>query len=398
MSRPTQNKKLVFITSRFPFSLEKGDKLRAYYQLRELNKYFEVHLISLSDNQVTDSDKKEIENIVSAVHVFYAPVWKQWLSAILSLFSNRPVQVGYFHHKNIQRKIDDLLQQIQPDHIFCQLIRVSEYVKNYRSCPKTIDYMDSLSKGLERRLDTLTFPLKYIFHLEHQRVLRYENYIFDYFDYHTIISEQDRKTIPNSKRNQIIVIPNGVNELFFKRIHQKEEYEIVFTGNMSYPPNVEAAKFIVNKILPSLEPNVRVLISGASPVREIQNMNSERVTVTGWVDDIRKSYVSGKIFVAPMFIGSGLQNKLLEAMATGRPCITSPMANNALKAIPNKEILLASDPDEFRIHIIDLLQNKEKYLQIAVNGQKFVRENYDWENCTAPLIEIIQSANKKDFS
>jgi len=393
LTKTSKDIKLVFITSRFPYSLEKGDKLRAYFQLRELNKYFEVHLVSLTENPISKSDKEEIQRIVHAVHIYYVPIWKQWLNATLSLFSKRPVQIGYFYHQNIYRKINDLLDHIKPDHIYCQLIRVSEYVKHYKGCQKTLDYMDCLSKGLERRLDILTFPSNFLFQMEYRRVLNYENEIFNYFNHHVIISEQDRNDIPHENRNKIWVIPNGVNDNFFNHLQQKEEFDLVFTGNMSYPPNVNAAKFIVNDILPCLNPEIKVLISGAAPVKEVKDLASNKVTVTGWVDDIRKSYSSGKIFVAPMFIGSGLQNKLLEAMASGRPCITSPLANNALKAIPDKEILLASNADEFRLQIMKLLHDKNLYNRIAENGLNFVKNNYNWQNITANLVEKIRSAS-----
>ena len=388
------NKQLVFITSRFPYPLEKGDKLRAFFQLKELAQQFDVHLICLTESPVSSESQAMVEPYVKSLHIFPISKWKKWIGAGLEIFGNRPIQVGYFHHRTIQKSINTLLTDLRPDHIYCQLIRAAEYVKNYHDCPKTIDYMDTLSKGIERRIDSAPIITKQMFQLEYKRLLRYENHIFDFFEFHTIISKQDRGHIPHHQRDTIQIIPNGVNELFFEPISSDRNYTIVFTGNMSYPPNIEAAKYIVHEILPLLEPSTSVLISGATPVKEVNELASEQVTITGWVDDIRESYTAGKLFIAPMFIGTGLQNKLLEAMASGTPCITTSLANNALGAKPDSEIIIANDAGEFQQAIRKLLTDEQHQEVLSKNAQRFVRETYTWKKCTEPLLMLLQRADQ----
>ena len=390
LSSSSPYKKLVIITSRFPYPLEKGDKLRAYFQIKELSKEFDIHLISLSEIPVSEDQLAQLKPFVKSTTVFQLTSLQKWLGAFFQLFGKRPIQVGYFHNWRIQQKINTLLSDIQPDHIYCQLIRVAEYVKNYHDCPKTIDYMDALSKGIERRVEKESFFKRWLFNLEYKRLVNYENSIFSYFEFHTIISEQDRQHIFHAQRQHIMVIPNGVNELFFEPYPFEKHFDIVFTGNMSYPPNVEAATYIVKEVLPSLPNSIRLLLSGATPTNEILALKSDRVEITGWVDDIRESYAQGKLFIAPMFIGTGLQNKLLEAMAMGLPCVTTTLANNALKAIPNESILIANSSEEFISKVNDLLSNQELYLRISENGKRFIETNYRWEECTKELIEIIK--------
>ena len=112
--------------------------------------------------------------------------------------------------------------------------------------------------------------------------------------------------------------------------------------------------------------------------------------ITGWVDDIRDSYAQGRIFIAPMFIGTGLQNKLLEAMAMGLPCITTTLANNALKATPDESILIADDKATFVHHVLRLLEQNDFYTKIATNGKQFIQTNYRWSECTKELVEILK--------
>ena len=105
----------------------------------------------------------------------------------------------------------------------------------------------------------------------------------------------------------------------------------------------------------------------------------EGVTVSGWVDDIRLSYCKGKVFVAPLFIGTGLQNKLLEAMSLSIPCITTSLVNNALGAKENKHLLIADTLETFCEKIRYLLDNQESAKEIALQGKEFIREKYNWK-------------------
>ncbi len=390
MHSSKKHKELVVITSRFPFPLEKGDKLRAYYQIKELSKHYNVHLISTTEHNISYEDRKELSQFCKSIHSYKIGKFEKWFGAGLTLFGESPIQIGYFYHRRIHRKIKKLLEQIEPDHIYCQLIRSAEYVKNYHDCPKTIDYMDALSKGVERRSEKAKGLVRLIFEKEFKRLLKYENAIFNYFEYHTIISEQDKNYIFHKERDKIRVIANGVDESFLHySTDSAEQRDILFTGNMSYPPNITASNYIVKEVLPLLEVTGTVTIAGANPSKEVEALKTDHVIITGFVEDIKEYYGSHKIFVAPMFLGTGLQNKLLEAMAIGIPCITTTLANNALQAKPDHEILIADDSEEFAHQIQKLLKNELLRQEIARNAKIFIKENYNWYNVSKELIELI---------
>ncbi len=216
--------------------------------------------------------------------------------------------------------------------------------------------------------------------------------IFDWFDHKTIISKPDRDFIPHPDKEKIEIVINGVDTDFFKPVETEKEYDLVFTGNMGYPPNVNAAMFLVNEILPIVRarrPEISVTLAGATPHPNVMALRSDKVNITGWVEDIRSCYAKAKIFIAPMQIGTGLQNKLLEAMAMKIPCITSNLANNALEAKSGIEILVGDRPEEFAAHILNLLENRELADQIAENGYQFVHRNYNWASATAILEKLM---------
>lgn len=383
---------LVVLLSRFPYPLEKGDKLRAYYQIKELSADFSISLIAISDKKIDPVSIQKLEEYCDAIHILPISKWSILFNLFFCVFSNKPFQVGYFYSFRGEKKIKQLLKTIQPKYIYCQLIRTTEYIKDYHECPKTIDYMDALSKGMERRISKANWYSKWLFQIEFKRLKLYERSIFDYFEHKTIITSQDRDFISHPDRKKIVCIPNGIDNSFFEAPEMEQIFDLVFIGNLSYAPNIEAVEYIAKEIL-ATNPTLTCLIAGATPNTSVQRIckNAPQITLLGWVEDIRTAYCKGKIFVAPMMIGTGMQNKLLEAMALGIPCVTTDLANNAILAKDHESILVANNSKEFKHAIQELLTDKELYAKISTNGKKLVLENYSWSIATSQLKKLILS-------
>lgn len=138
--------------------------------------------------------------------------------------------------------------------------------------------------------------------------------------------------------------------------------------------------------------NIDITICGTSPSKKLKNWNSDKYRITGNVDDIRLYYSTSFAFIAPMFLGTGLQNKILEALSMGLPCITTSLANLSIQAKPNVEILIADSKNEFISHIQNLLSNKELYIQLSENGRKFITDKFDWNKINEKLVETINKS------
>lgn len=391
--------KIGVLLSRFPYPLEKGDKLRAFYQIKELSKNHEIYLCALHVGKTRNIEIEKLKPYCKEIKIIKLTRISIFQNLVYSLvFSKLPLQVAYFFNRREKQQIIQFFDEMKIEHLYCQLIRVAEYVKDYHRIPKTLDYMDALSRGMMRRLEVSPFYLKPFIRIETTRLKRYEHFIFPVFENTTIISEQDRDYIVHADNQEIAIIPNGVDQSFFHQIETAEKkFELLFTGNMSYPPNVDTVEYLCQKVMPSLVkkyPHIKLVIAGANPSNKVKNLKSKSVEVTGWVDDIRTYYASAKVFVAPLKIGSGLQNKLLEAMAMRIPCITSPLANNALKAVDEESILIGKNTTEICSHIQFLLENENEANRIAENGYQFVCRNYNWESSTARLEALILAAKK----
>lgn len=383
--------KLFVLLSRVPYPLEKGDKLRAFNQIKELSNNHEIYLCAFNDTKLHPEAKQILSAYCKEIHIFPISKWSIFLNVLRFFFMGKPLQCGYFYNRNIHKKIRKLINSIQPDHVYSQLIRTSEYVKD-STIKKTLDYQDAFSKGFFRMMKTSPFWIRWFLLLEHKRLVAYEKKIFSYFDYKTIITEIDRSYIQHPEADKITVVPNGVDFSIFKSIQVEKKYDLLFTGNFSYPPNIDAAVYLVNEIFPIVRekyPTINIVLCGANPAEKVLDLQQENVLVTGWVDDISEYYALSRVFIAPMRLGTGLQNKLLEAMAMQLPCITSALASNPLHAENKKEIMVCNNTSEFA-HAIDvLLSQPTLYQEISSNGYKFVNEHYTWESTTAILEKLI---------
>lgn len=382
-------KKIMFFTSRIPYPLEKGDKLRAYHQIKHLSKHSDIVLCCISSSPIQQRAQEELSKYTSAIHVYTTNKLSTLLNMFVAWLTGNPFQVGYFFNTGADLFFRQKIAEEEPDHIFVQLIRMAEYVLKEKKIPKSLDYMDTFSKGMERRWLKAKGIKKMIFKWEYKRLQKYEQKVFSLFNHTYIISGQDQAAFSFPEKEQIKVSVNGVDQAFFKPDPFAEKhYDIVFTGNMSYPPNINAALYIGRKIVPELVkdfPNLKVLIAGATPTNAVKVLENEYIHVSGWLDDIRDAYNEAKVFFAPLEIGTGLQNKLLEAMSMQLPCVTSKLANNALGAKDGVEVLEGEHQTEYLALLKSLLTNEILANSIAMSGKRFIIGKYDWNRVVDKL-------------
>ena len=385
--------KLVVLTSRIPYPLEKGDKLRIFHQIKHLAKSHEICLICLNESS-EEIDTSVLEELVTELHIVPLAKWKIPFRLFFAIFHNLPFQVEYFLERKNKKKIEAIIQEFNPNHIYCQLIRTAEYVKDLFQFDKTLDYMDAFSAAAMRRAKTEKGFRKLFWKIENERVKKYERSIYDYFNQHSIITEQDRNLLAIPSNKKISIVPNGVDTGHFENSHVSKKYDIVFAGNMNYPPNIAAAIFLVEEILPKLKsqfPNVTVLIAGANPSTEVLNLATESITVSGWMNDIREAYCESRVFVAPMFIGAGMQNKILEAMSSELPVITTTLAAEAFKEKNLSKVLEANSSFEFAKAIQYYLLNEGAQISDGKKNRIYVEEKYSWKIRNLKLEQCISN-------
>lgn len=388
--------KILYLTSRFPYPLEKGDKLRAYEFIKQLGQKHEVILFALNEEPVTQDQLSQLKPFCSRIYFEVISKFNSYFNLLKNILGYLPFSVVYFKRYSAHARIRALISEHQPDHIICHLIRMSEYVKNETQIPKTLDYMDAFGIGMARLKDRSTWHVRFFAAMEQRRLERYEKAIYEHFNNHIIISEQDKQYISSAHDGHIHVVPNGVDFDFFKPLPSaQKKYDLLFAGNMNYAPNIETVLFIHDKVLPLLRqdfPEIKFVIAGDKPEARVKELASNTVTVTGWVDDIRPYFYDSKLLFAPMQISIGLQNKILQAMAMQTPCVISHLANNAIHAVPGEHAMVASSPEQYAAAIRQLLTNEQQRSAMASKAYQFVKEHFDWQTIVGQFEKTITTA------
>ena len=393
--------KILVVLPRFPWPLDKGDKLRAYHQVVELSKRHEIYLFAVSHRRVEPEQVEALEPYCREIRVVHLNRFVCGLNILRNWFSSKSLQMGYWNTKHSKRACKAFAREVKPDVVYSQMVRTMPLVARL-PYPKVMDFQDALSMNTERRMEQSRGLWHYLLHFEFKMLRSSEYKAFSVFDALTIISEVDSEAIPHKKNGEIHIVPNGVDFDFFNTNaltrSDVNAFFLCFCGNMAYAPNVDAARYLVNEVMPlvwSRIPSATLLLAGADPKPSVRALASKLVTVSGRLDDIREAYASSQIFVAPMRLGSGLQNKLLEAMAMRVPCVTTSIANTPLGAVDGQEILVGDTPEALADAIVRLLESQELRDSIAAAGNRFVTTHYSWSSAVEPLEKLLHAVRSK---
>lgn len=389
------NMKILFIASRFPYPPIQGDRVRAYHFLRLLSRQHSITLVA----PVPGPIDSRVQQIVTQLCERWVPVrvsqWQAIAHLICFPFSDLPLQTLYFCPSIIQKCVQNLVQEEPFDLIHVQLARMAPVADGLSGVPKVIDFIDALSLNMHRRATRERWPMKWIFHLETRRMARYEQELVSSFDQQIISSPLDKEAIGASET--LHVIPNGVNiEDFPYTENGREDNIILFTGRMGYFPNAEAAVYFATRVFPLIlqqKPDARFLIVGADPPRRVRRLaRFPGVEVTGYVPRIQDYLARATVAVAPMQAGSGMQFKVLEAMASGAPVVATRYALGGIEAVDGEHLLVADDTDSLADQVVRLLRDPALRRRLARNARRLVEEKYTWERSVEMLEEVYRLA------
>ncbi|MBY6037227.1 glycosyltransferase [Fictibacillus nanhaiensis] len=375
--------KILYITPRLPFPPTKGDQLRSYNQLKGLKRLgHDIHLISFSNNKTIPYELELLCKNISVVPLNKLEAIKNFL---LSLYKRMPLQVSLYLSKEFEQTIHKAIQMNKYDIVHNQLVRTLPYYSVIKDIPNVMDFVDSISLNLNRRIALKKSFLNMLFKYEASKIYEMEKQAASCYDGGIFISDVDKGTI-DANNDAVTTIPNGVDINYFTYHPQlTEENTLIFVGNMSYEPNREAVKYFVTKIFPLIESeidNLTFYIVGRKPTKDLIRLckKHKNIIITGEVPDIRDYLAKAKLFVCPMQSGAGLQNKVLEAMAAGIPVITTPIVNEPIKAVNHKTILVRDGETDFAKGMIEILSNDSKLEEIRHAAREFIEMNYQWHH------------------
>jgi glycosyltransferase involved in cell wall biosynthesis len=225
------------------------------------------------------------------------------------------------------------------------------------------------------------------------------------------ISEGDRQALAILGRRYtndvtpsacIDVVPNGVDlDYFTPTLESYQPYSMVFSGKMSYHANSAAVHYLCEQIMPLIWkelPKVTLTIVGSKPPKSVQALQSDaRISVTGYVDDIRPYIRCAHVMISPLVYSVGMQNKVVEAMALGTPTVISDQSAAALSVRSGYDTLVATNARSFAEKALDLMTNSSLREAISVQGRRYVEKQHDWRHITDRLVDIYLSVIKRSM-
>lgn len=389
--------RIIYITPSFQHPRLRGST-RCYHFIKELSRRHSITLLSPALGEVPAEAIEDVTTRTEKLLIFRengVPAgWTRTMSR-LPLLGGRLGKLLQRRKliKEMKKSFQALVEEQAHDVVIFHGKNVFEVVEHCSDLPVVVDFCDATSMRVLARMRYSALTRLPLMALRYLQVRRLERKLIRKSRHVAFISSRDREAILGpSSTAKIIAI--GVDRLYWKRKgNRPSSNAIVFTGVMDYAPNEDAALFLLNEILPLIRkqlPQTGVYVVGRSPSPRLIAAATERqdVTVTGYVEDVRPYLESAKVFVAPLRYGSGIQNKVLEAMAMELPVVATPIVAEGLRVQDAEAppIRVASRKEEFSSHVIDLLENQNHRSYLGTAGRRFVEKYFDWER-SAELLE-----------
>ena len=379
---------ILIITPRVPYPPYRGDKLKVFNIGRELLKNNSITIITFLRNNEQLKDIEELKKHNFKVLYVKISLLESGLNVLKSIFTKIPFQVAWYKSKSMGKKIFDLLHSGNYDVAYFHLIRTAQYIPDKTSkipALKVVDFTDAVSLYLNRFYSIEKNPIKKIFlGIEKKRIEKYER-IANKFDSVFICSEADRDYLrKQGVTANIKILRNGVDIKQFTS--HKAEYDknrIIFTGNMPYYANYDAAIYFAREIFPLVLkelPKAKFYIVGQNPPFRVRSLANQSIIVTGFVQDIKAEYLNSAVNVAPMRFGAGTLNKIIESLVLGVPVIATPIAVEGFPEEIKKIINVASGSKEFADEVIRYLKTPDLRHQFMGLDKSIIKEMLSWEN------------------
>lgn len=375
--------------------------LRQYHFMRILSRDHSVTLLALANTEVTPAAREETASYAKQALIFsserdLSPAAPQVLNLARSLAKRLRSQKVI---REMKAALSALMEEESFDLVLLWGKKLHPLIENIHGLPIVTDFCDATTMRQRQRLRYvrgIVWAWR-LYRYAHAR--RVERKMLKLTPHLAFISARDRDAVVGSE-STAAVIPNGIDLDYWARtMHHSQRNCIIFTGVMNYPPNEDAALYLIETILPRLRvsvPNLEVLIVGRDPTAALRTAarNAANVTVSGYVEDMRPYLERATVFAAPIRFASGLQNKILEALAMEVPVVTTSITAAGLRVegASQPPLEIADEAGEFGARILSLLRDPEKQSRMAAEGRRFVQIHFDWDRATAMLETLCVQA------
>lgn len=391
-------KKVLMLTPQTPYPPDQGAAIRNYSFVRYLgsNPNYELSLLTFRRPH-----EKELPSILNDYCKFVQGIeFPGSRSKVIRLrdmlLSSKPDLTRRLASLAFEEALASMLEKFKPGIILCEGLEMTPFVSPLMANKLVLDEHNA-EYLLQKRIYQTDWktPAALYSLVQARRLARYEARLLSQFK--TIaVSEADKQALQKlNPASSIAVIPNGIDLEEFKPTPNltAQPDTLVFSGTMDFKPNVDAVCWFAREILPLIRqkrPQVRFVIVGRRPTPAVQNLaRLGNIEVTGEVADARPLVQESQLYVVPMRMGGGVRFKVLEAMALGKPVVTTAMGADGIDLVPNQHAVVASDPQAFAQAVSSLLNDPNRQAALASAGRTFVEEYFDWRKIVPRLDEVL---------
>jgi sugar transferase (PEP-CTERM/EpsH1 system associated) len=391
---------ILYLSQRLPYPPNRGDRIPVFHHIRVLSGRHRMHVASLVSGPEEEAHVGELRRWAASVTVARQSRWRSRIGMVWALLTGRPLSIGFFDNRRLREAIKEVIRRERIDAVVVFSSSMAPYVEPLNSLVRVMNFCDVDSCKWSDLAKTEGFPRSWIYRREARKLEDYERRIDAAFAGSCFVTGGEvalfRKLVPGTRA---VVVPNGVDHAKFGAVARRPAGgTLVFVGVMDYPPNVEAAVFFATKVLPLLRrksSGIDFVIVGARPAPEVRALGDlPGITVTGFVDDVRVFLARAALVVIPLSVARGVQNKVLEAIASASPVLVSePVAISLSEALKARVHVAVRKPEPFAeaIERILALPDGEREA-MAKSAQEILLSETTWEASADRLEELIESA------
>lgn len=381
---------ILYLVHRMPYPPNKGDKVRSYHLLKHLCRSHRVHLGTFIDDPEDLAHLPSVQAMCASVHASRLHPRAARLASLRGLLSGEPLTLPYYRDRSLTAWVADTAARQRIDATVVFSSSMAQYAAAVDPRSVLLDFVDVDSAKWSDYASQHRWPLSWLYRREGARLLDYERRCARQARHSFFATEKEAALFlakAAESTGRVSAMNNGVDAEFFSpsaahaNPYATGELAVVFTGAMDYWPNIDAVCWFAQEALPQLRarwPALRFHIVGRNPAAAVQALRSDAVAVTGTVPDVRPYLQHAAVVVAPLRLARGIQNKVLEAMAMGRPVVAADECVQALSASPGQEIIAARSTADFVAAVSALLEDPGHAQSVGVAGRGRVLASYDW--------------------
>jgi glycosyltransferase involved in cell wall biosynthesis len=400
--------RILFLTPTFPYPLDNGNRILEFNTIKQLSRNHRIFLLSLIQ-EGQDQHLSRLKDYCADIETIPVPGRGLWgkdanyskRGLVKSLFNSIPYILARWYSSEMEDKLQEVLSRNAFDLVQIETLHMAPYARYCRNVPVILRQHNVESKMMERYYKNAFDALERIYaFFQWRKLLRYERRMCLDSDLVITLSRIDEKAVKDLSfeiRTEVLFI--GVDSEYFKpKKEVRKKDQILYLGNLGFPPVRENVLYFLNEIWPIIKrsrPDVKFLILGNCPRKKDKIIRKfPDVVFLGEMEDIRPYMETSSLTVVPHRIASGVRFKILEAMAMKLPVVSTSIGCVGLEMVDGEHLLIADGVESFARKVISLLNNEKVRTDLAEKAYCWVRKKYTWENAAHRLNQIYENLQR----